>query len=159
MPALHPQDGGGIRSPSHVWLVGTPCTAAHQASLSFPISQSLLRFMPIESVMLSNHFLLCPHLLLLPSVFTSIRVSSSEWALGSRWPQHWSFSFSISPSNEYSGLISFRMDWSDLLAVQETLKSFLQHNSRCSAFFMARLSHMYMTRARWLDFLFFWMLL
>ena len=128
----------------------TPWTAAWQASLSIANSQSLLKLMPNESVMPSNHLILCHRpLLLLPSVFPSIRVFSNESALRIRWPKDWSFSFSISPSNEYSGLISFRMDWLDLLAVQGTLKSVLQHHSskalilRCSAFFIVQLSHDY----------------
>ena len=126
-----------------------PWTAAHQASLSFTISQSLLRFMSIESVMLSNHFILCHPLLLLPSIFPSMRVFSNELAVRIRWPKYWSFSFSINPSNEYSGFISFRIDWFDLLAVQGTLKGLLQyHNSKASilwhlAFFMVQLSHPY----------------
>ena len=107
----------------------TPWTAAHHASLSFTISRSLLKLMSIESLMPSNHLILCRPLLLLPSIFPSIRVFSSESALHIRWPKYWSFSFSVSPSNEYSGLISFRMDWLDLLAVQGTLKSLLQHHS------------------------------
>ena len=125
-------------------------TAACQASLSITNSRSLLQLMSIESVMPSNHLILCCPLLLL-SVFPSIRVFSSESALCIRWPKHWSFSFSISPSNEYSGLTSFRIDWLDLLAVQATLKSLLQHHSSkasvlwCSAFFMVQLSHPYMT--------------
>ena len=138
----------------------TPWTEAHQASLSITNSQSLLKFMSVESVMPSNCLILC-HPLLLTSVLPSIRVFSSESALRIRWPKYWSFSFNISPSNEYSGLISFRMDWLDLLAVQGTLKSLLQHHSskasilRCSAFFLVQLSHPYMitgktiTLARW----------
>ena len=116
-------------------------TAAHQSSLSFTISQSLLKLMSIESVMPFNHLILCRPLLLPPSIFPSIRVFSNELALRIRWPKDWSFSFSISPSNENSGLISFRMDWLDLLTVQGTLKSLLQHHSSkasilwCSAFF------------------------
>ena len=123
----------------------TPWTAACQASLSITISQSLLKLMSIESVMLSNHLLLCCPLLLLPSIFPSIRVFSNESGMHSRWPKYWSFSFSISPFNEYSGLISFRMDCFDLLAVQGTLKSLLQHHSskasalQRSAFFMVQL--------------------
>ena len=119
----------------------------HQASLSITNSQSLLKVMSIESVMPSNHLILCRPLLLLPSIFPSIRVFSNEPVLRIRWPKYWSFSYSISPSNEYSGLISFRMDWLDLLAVQGTLKSLLQHHSskasilRCSVFFIVRLSH------------------
>ena len=129
----------------------TPWTAACQASLSMTNSQNLLKLMSIESVMPSNHLILCHPLLLLPSIFPSIRVFSNESALHIRWPKYWSFSFSISPSSEYSGLLSFRMDWLDLLAVQGTLKSLLQHHSseasilQCSAFFMVRLSHPYMT--------------
>ena len=114
---------------SHVWLFATPWTIACQASLSITNSQSSLKFMSIESVMPSNHLILCRSLLLLPSIFSSIRVFSNESALRIRWPKYWSFSFSISPSNEYSGLISFRMDCLDLLAVQGTLKSLLQHHS------------------------------
>ena len=106
-----------------------PWTAAQQASLSFTLSQSLLRFMSIESVMPSNHLIFCCPLLLLPSIFPSIRVFSSESALHIRWPKYWSFNFTTSPSNEYSGLISFRIDWFDLLAVQGMLKSLLQHHS------------------------------
>ena len=119
-----------------------PWTAAHQASLSFTISLNLLRLMSFESVMPSNHLILCCPLLFLPSIFPSIRVFSSELALHIRWPKYWSFS--IRPSNEYSRLISFRIDWFDLLAVQGTLKSLLQHNSKapilwCSAFFMVQI--------------------
>ena len=110
-------------------LFATPWTVAHQASLSIMNSWSLLRIMSTELVMLSNHLILCCRLLLLPSTFPSIRVISNELALCIRWPKYWSFSFSISPSNEQSGLISFRMVWLDLLAVQGTLKSLLQHNS------------------------------
>ena len=117
-----------VQSLSHLQLFVTSWTAAHQASLSFPVSLSLLRLMSIESVMPSNHLILC-HPLLLPSIFLSIRVFSNESVLQIRWPKYWSFSFSISPSNEYSGLISFRIDWLDLLAVQGTLKSLLQHRS------------------------------
>ena len=138
-------------SVSHVRLLATPWTAAHQASLSITNSQSLLKLMSIELVMPSNHLILCHPLLLPPSIFPSIRVFSNESALRFRWPKYWSFSFNISPSNEYSGLISFRMDWLDLLAVQGTLKSLLQHHSskpsilRHSAFFIVQLSHPYMT--------------
>ena len=107
----------------------TPWTAAHQASLSFIISQSLLKLMSTELVMPSNHLILCCPFLLLPSIFPSISVSSNESALCIRWPKYWKFSFSTSPSNEYSGLISFRIDWFDLLAVQGTLKSLLQHHN------------------------------
>ena len=113
---------------SHVRLFATPWTAACQASLSITSSQSLLKLMSIESVMPSNHLILC-HPLLLPSIFPSIRVFSSESVLHIMWPKYWRFSFSINPSNEYSGLISFRIDWFDLLAIQGTLKSLLQHHS------------------------------
>ena len=132
----------------------TPWTAAHQASLSFTISQSLLKPMSIELMMPSNHLVLCHPLLLLPSVFPSIRVFSIKLALCIRWPKYWRFSFSISPSSEYSGLISFRTDWLDLLAVQGTLKSLHQHHGSkasvlwCSAFFMVQLSHPYMTTGK-----------
>ena len=132
----------------------TPGTAAHQVSLSFTISQSLLRFMSIESVMPSNHLIFC-HPFLLLSVFLSIRVFfSSESALCIMWPKCWSFSFSISPSNEYSGLISLRINWFDLLVVQGTLNSLLQHHNskasilQCSAFFMVQHSHPYMTAGK-----------
>ena len=118
-----------VQSLSRVWLFATPWTAARQASLSITNFQSLLKLMSIESVMPSNHLILCHPLLLPPSVFPSIRVFSNESVLCIRWPKYWSFSFSISPSNEYSGLISFRIDWFDLLAVQVTLKSLLQHHS------------------------------
>ena len=118
-----------VQSLSHVRLFVTPWTAAHQASLSITNSKSLLKLKSIESVMPSNHLILCHPLLLLPSVFPRIRVFSNESVLHIRWPKYWSFSFSISPSNEYSGLISFRMDWLDFLAVQGTLKSLLQHHS------------------------------
>ena len=114
---------------SHVQLFATPWITARQASLSITNSWSLLKLISIESVMPSNHLILCCPLLLLPSIFPSIRVFSSELVLHIRWPKYWSFSFSISPSNEYSGLISFRIDWLDLLAVQGTLKSLLQHHS------------------------------
>ena len=115
---------------SHVWFFATPRSAAHQASLSITNSQSLLKLMSIESVMPSNHLILCHHLLLLLSIFPSIRVFLYESIfLTIRWPKYWSFSFSISPSNEYSGLIFFRIDWLDLLAVQGTLKSLSQYQS------------------------------
>ena len=117
-----------VQSFRHVRLFATPWTAAHQASLFITNSRRLLRLMSIESVMPCNHLILCHPLLLLPSIFPSIRVFSSESALRIRWPKYWSFSFNISPSNKYSGLISFRMDWLDLLSVQGTLKSFLQHH-------------------------------
>ena len=143
-----------VQSLSHVWLFEIPWPAARQASLSFTISQSLLRLMSIESVMLSNHLVLCHPFLLLTSIFPSIRVFSNESALHIRWPKYWSFIFSISLSNEYSGLISFRIDWLDLLAVQRTLKSLFQHHSSkasilwCSAFFMVQLLHPYMTTGK-----------
>ena len=128
----------------------TPWTATHQASLFITISQSLLKFISFKLVVSSNHLVLCHPFLLLPSIFPTNRVFSNESALGIRWPKYWSFSFSISPSNEYSGLISLRIDWFDLLAVQRTLKSLLQHHSSRSsillrsAFFMVQLSHAYM---------------
>ena len=118
-----------VQSLSHVQLFATPWTAAHQASLSITNSQSLLKLMSIESVMPSNHLILCCPLFFPPSVFPNIRIFSNVSVLHSRWPKYWSFSFSISPSNEYSGMISFRMDWLDLLAVQGTLKSLLHHHS------------------------------
>ena len=127
----------------------TPWTAARQASLSITNSGSLLKLMSIESVMPSNHLILCCPLLFLPSIFPSIRLFSNESFLRIRWPKYWNFSFSISPSNEHPGLISFRMDWLDLLAVQGTLKSLLQHHSskasilRHLAFFTVQLSHDY----------------
>ena len=136
---------------SHVWLFATPWTAGRQSSLSITNSQSLLKLMSIELVMPSNHLIHCCPLLLLPSIFSSIRVFSSELVFHIRWPNYWSFSFSISPSNAYSGLISFRIDWFDLLAVQGILKSLLQHHSskasilQHSAFFMVQLSYPYMT--------------
>ena len=132
----------------------TPWTAALQASLLFIISWSLPKFMSIESVMPSNHLILYHPLLLLPSGFPIIRVFSNESAVCIRWPKYWSFSFSISPSNEYSGLISFRIDWLDLLPIQGTLKSLLQHHSskasilQHSAFFIVQLSHLYMTTGK-----------
>ena len=128
-----------------------PMDCSSQASLSITISQSLLKLMSIESVMPSNHLILCHPLLLLPSIVPSIRVFSNESVLHNRWPKYWSFSFSISPSDEYSGLISFRTDWCDLLAVHGTLKSLLQHHSSkasilwCSAFSMVQLSYPHMT--------------
>ena len=133
-------------------LFAAPWIAARQASLSITNSRSLLKLMSIESVMPSNHLIFCCPLLLLPSIFPNIRVFSNESALHIRWPKYWSFS--ISPSNEYSGLISFRMDWLDLLVVQGTLKSLLQHYSSkasillCSAFFIVQLSHPYMTTGK-----------
>ena len=138
----------------HVQPFATPWTAACQASLSITNSWSLLKLMPIESVMPSNHFILCHPILLLPSIFPSIRVFSNESVLHIRWPKYWSFSLSISSSNEYSGLISFTMDWLDLLAVQGTLKSLLQPHSLkasilwCSAIFIVQLSHPYMTTGK-----------
>ena len=145
-----------VQSLSHVRLFATPWIAAHtgQASLSITISQSSLRLMSIESVMPSSHLILCRPLLLLPPIPPSIRVFSNESTLSMRWPKHWSFSFSINPSKEHPGLISFRMDWLDLLAVQGTLKSLLQHHSpkasilRRSAFFTVQLSHLYMTTGK-----------
>ena len=142
---------------SRVRLFATPWTAAHQASLSITNSQSLLKLMSIESLMPSNHLILCYPLLLLPSIFPSIRVFSNESVLCIRWPKCWSFIFNISPYNEYSGLISFRMDWLDLLAVQGTLKSLLQHHRskasvlQRSAFFIVQLSHPYMTTGKIID--------
>ena len=131
----------------------TAWTAAHQASLSITNSWSLLKLMSVKSVMPSNHLILCHPLRLLPSIFPSIRVFPNESFFCIRWPKCWSFSFSISPSNEYSGLISFRIDWFDLLAVQGTLKSLQHHSSkasvlRCSPFFMVLLSHPYMTTGK-----------
>ena len=134
-----------VQSLSHIWLFATPWTAAHQASVSIANSRSLLKLTSIELVMPSNDLILCHPLLLLPSILPSIRVFSNESVLRIRWPKYWSFSFSISPSNEYSRLISFRMDWLDLLAVQGTLKNLLQHYDskasilRCSAFFIVQL--------------------
>ena len=136
-----------VHSLSCVWLFETPWTAIRQTSLSITNSWSLLKLVSIELVMPSNHLIFCRPLLLLPSIFPSIRVFSNESVLHIRWPKYWSFRFSISPSNEYSGLISFRIDWSDLLAAQGTLKSILQHYSskasilQRSAFFMVQLSH------------------
>ena len=137
---------------SCVRLFVTPWTVARQTSLSLTISQSLLKLTSIELVISSNHLNLCCPLLLLPSIFPSIRVFSNELGLHIRWPEYWSFSYSISPSSEYSGLICYRIDWFDLLAVQETLKCLLQHHNskastlRCSAFFMVQLLHLYLTR-------------
>ena len=134
-----------VQSLSHVWFFATPWTATRQFSLSITNSQSLLKLMSIESVMPSNHLILYRPLLLPSSIFLRIRVFSSESVLRIRWPKYWSFSFNISPSNEYSGLVSFRIDWLDLLAVQGTLKSLLQHHSSkasilwCSAFFIVQL--------------------
>ena len=143
-----------VQSLSNVPLFATPWTAAHQAYLSITSSWSLLKLMSIELVMPSKNLILCPPLLLAPSIFPSTRVFSNESVHRIRWPKYWSFSFNISPSNEYSGLISFRMDWLDLPAVQGTLKSFLQHHSlkasvlQHSAFFMVQISHSYMTTGK-----------
>ena len=143
-----------VQSLSYVRLFVTPWTEAHQASLSITNSWSLPKLMSIESVMPSKHLILCHPLLLFPSIFSSIRVFSNESVLCIRWPKYWSFSFSISPFNEYPGLISFRIDWLGLLAVQGTLKSLLQHHSSkasilwCSAFFIVQLSHQYMTTGK-----------
>ena len=136
-----------VQSLSHVQLFATPWTATHQASLSITTSQSLLKFMSIKSVMPSNHLILCRPLLLLLSILSSIRVFSNESFLSIRWPKYWSFSSNISLSNEYSGLISFRIGWLNLLAVQGTLNSLLQYHSskasilQCLAFFIVQLSH------------------
>ena len=143
-----------VQSLSHIHRSVTPQNAAHQASLSFTIPWSLLTFMSTESVMPSSHLILCHPLLLPPPTPPCIRVFSNESALRMRWPKYWSFSFSISPSSEHPGLISFRMDWLDLLAVQGTLESLLQHHSSKasilwhSAFFMIQLSHPYMTTGK-----------
>ena len=143
-----------VQSVSRVQLFETPWTAACQASLSFTLSQSLLKFMSIELMMPSNHLILCRPLLLPPSIFPSIRGFSNKSVLHIRWPKYWSFSFNISPSNEYSGLISFKTDWLDLLAVQGTCKSLLQDHSskasilQCSVFFIVQLSHPYMTTGK-----------
>ena len=140
-----------LQSFSHAWLFVTPRTAASQASLSSTLSCSLLKFLSSGSVVLSKHVILCCPLLLLPSIFPSIRVFSNGLVLPIRWPKYWSFSFNISPSNQYSRLVSFRIDWFDLLAAQGILKSLLQHhNSKASilwhsVFFMAQLSHPYTT--------------
>ena len=139
---LFPLPFSSVQSLSRVWLFATPWIAACQASLSITNSQSLSKLMSIELVIPSNHLILCRPLLLLPPIFSSIKVFPNESALRIRWPKYWSFSFNISPSNEHSGLISFRMDWLDLFAVQGTLKSLLQHHSskasilRHSAFFI-----------------------
>ena len=149
---LHPLLFSSVQSFSHVLLFTTPWTAEYQPSLSTTNSLSLLKLVSIESVMPSNHLILCHPLLLLPSIFPSIRVFSNESVLHIRWPKYWSFAFS--PSNEYSGLISFMIDWLDLLAVQGTLKSLLQHHSskasvlQSSAFFIVQLSHPYMTTGK-----------
>ena len=143
-----------VQSLSCVWLFETPWTTARQASLSITNSRSPPKPMSIESVMPSNRLILCRSLLLLPSTFPSFRVFPNESALRIRWPKYWNFSFNISPSNEHPGLMSFRMDWLDLLAVQGTLKSLLQHHNskasilRCSVFFIVQLSHPYMTTGK-----------
>ena len=143
-----------VQSLSHIQLFATPWTAARQASLSITNSWSPPKPISIESVMPSNHLILCLPLRLLPSIFPSIRVFSNESALCIRWPKYWSFSFSISPSNEHPGLTSFRMDWLDLLAVHRTFKSLLQHHSskasilQHSSFFIVQLSHPYMTTGK-----------
>ena len=143
-----------VQSLSHVRLFVTPCTAACQGSLSIINSQSLLKLMSIKWAMPSNHLFLCHPLVLLPANLPSIRVFSNKSVLCIRWTKYWSFSFSISPFNEYSGLITFRMDWFDLLAAQGTLKSLLQHHSSkssiiwCSALLMVKLSHPYMTTGK-----------
>ena len=158
-----------VQSLSHVWLFASPWTAACQDSLSITNSLSLLKLMSIELVIPSNHLILCHPLLLPPSIFSSIKVFSNEPVLHIRWPKYWSFSFIISPSNEYSGLISFRIDWFDLLAVQGTLKSsttsvylrllilLKQHSSKASvlwhsAFFIVQLSHPYLTTGKTIPF-------
>ena len=143
-----------VQSLSCIRLFVIPWTAASQASLSVNNSRSLLKLMSIKSVMASNHVILCHPLLFLPSIFPSIRVFCNKSGLCIRWPNYWSFSFSISPSNEYSELISFRIDWLDLLAVQRTFKSLLQHHNskasilQCSAFFIAQISHPYVATGK-----------
>ena len=154
-----PEGFSSVQSLSYVWLLVILWSATCQAPLFFTISQSLLKLMSIESVMPSNHLILCCPLLLLPSIFPSIRVSSNESVFHIRWPKYWSFSFGISPSKEYSGLVSFRIDWFDLLVVQGTLKNLLQHHSsRASilwhlalswALFMVQLSHPHITAFAW----------
>ena len=154
VPLPIPTQFSSVQSLSCVWLFVTPWTTARQASLSITNSGSLLRLMSIKSVIPSNNLILCQPLLLLPSIFPSIRVFSNESAPCIRWPKYWSFSFSISPSNKYSGLISFRMNWVDLLAVQGTLKSLLQHHSSkasillCSTFVIVQFSDLYMTTGK-----------
>ena len=149
-----PHNSLAVQLLSRVRLFTTPWTTAHQASLFFTVSLSLFKLRSIESAMLSSYLILCHPLLLPPSIFPSIRVFSNESALHIRWPKFWSFSISISPSNEHSGLISFRMDWLDLLAVQRTLKSLLQHHSskasilQRSAFLTVQLSHPYITTGK-----------
>ena len=150
-----------VQLPGYVWLFVTPWTTTCQASLSLTISRNLPKFMVIASVMQSSHLILWHPLLLLPSVFPSIR-AFSWWVLYIRWPKYWSFSFTISPCNEYSRLISFRIDWLDLLAVHGTLKCPLQHHSskasilQCSAFFMIQLAHPYMTTGCYWYLIWFW---
>ena len=156
IPQLRPNSAkfSSVQSLRPDGLFVTPWIAACQASLSSTNSRSLLKLMSIESMMTSNHLILCRPLLLSPSIFPSIRVFSSESSLRIRWPKYWNFSFNISPSNEYSGVISFKMDWLDLLAVQGTLKSLLKHHSSKtsilwhSAFFTVQLSHPYMTTGK-----------
>ena len=149
-----PSKSSSVQSLSHVLLFATPWTGARQASLFITNSQSLLKLMSIESVIPCNRLILCYPLLPLPSIFSSIRVFSNESVLLIRWKKYWSFSFNISPSNEYLRLISFKIDWLDLLAVQGTLKSLLQHHSSKasilghSAFFIVQLSHLYMTTGK-----------
>ena len=144
---------------SHVWLFSTPWTATHQYSLSITNSQSLLKLRSVALMMPSNHLILCCPFLLLPSIFPSIRVFSNESALHIRWPKYWSFRFSISPSNEYSELISFRIEWLDLLTVQGTLNSLFQHHNLkalilwCSALFMVQFSHLHMTTGKTIAFI------
>ena len=151
---LKPGSVSLVQSLSYVWLFVIPWTTACQVSLSITNSCSLLKIMAIELVIPSNHIILCCPPLFLPSIFPKIRVFSNESVLHIRWPKYWSFNFSISPSNEYSGLISFRTDWLDLLAVQGTLKSLLQYHSSkasilwCSVFFMVQFSHPYMTTGK-----------
>ena len=153
-PQLQKEAQHSVQLLSCVQLFATPWTSSCQASLSITNSQSLHKLMSIESVMSSNYLILCCPLLFPPSIFLSIGVFSNESAFHIRWPKYWSFSFSISPSNEYTGLISFRMDWLDLLAVQGTLESLLQHHSSkasilwCSVFFVVQLSHPYMTTGK-----------
>ena len=150
---IHSVQFSSVQSLSRVQLFATPWTAAHQASLSITNSQSLLKLMSIESVKQPNHLILC-HPILLPSISPSIRGFSNESVLLISWPKYWSFSFNISPSNGHSGLISFRMDWLDLLEIKGSLKSILQHHSskasvlQCSDFFMVQLSHPYITTGK-----------
>ena len=149
-----PRTFSSVQLFSHVRLFVTPWTAGCKASLSITNSWSLLKLMTVKSVMPSNHPILCLPFLLLPLIFPCIKVFSKESVLCNRWPKYWRFSFIISPSNEYSGLISFRIEWFDLLAVQETLKNLLQHHSskasilQHSAFFIVQISHLYMTTGK-----------